>query len=805
MDLLIAYVVAPAVLVGLAGGAGLLLAPLASRGALGSLIVPLGMALVVVVGSVTTFTGVTAAWTTPVVCALSLVGFGTFALRRWRGGGVRHEQSRDRDWWPLAVGVGAFAFYAAPVAMSGRPTWAGWLKLDDTASWLGFTDWLMTEGKVLPAEMSSTFERLVDVNFRGTGAAPYPTGAFPPLGIMSELTGTDPAWLIHPYMSVLGALLALGIYRIMRGLVRTRWIRATAAVIAAQAATVFGYVLWGGLKEILLPVLLVVLVVVSAEAARAGARLRTAVLPVVAAVAFLSVSGASGIGYVAPVLVTAALIGWIARRPRSGAVAAAAVGSGFAAGFVLLIAGLVPSRLSPVPEIPDIGNLVQPLNPWQAVGIWVGADFRVPPELPLVTTVLVAVCVVLAVAGFMSATAARDWPLPLYVGTTILVVAYSQFSGGAWLAGKAMAVASPGVIMAAMVGAAALARRWPGTRVVWTVAAASVGVGVLWSNGLAYRAVWLAPVDIQAELEQIGRDFTGQGPALMTDFSTFGGRHFLRGLDTEVAAELRVNPIPLRDGSIGQKGQSFDVVAFPDSTLAEYPLLVLRRSPSGTRPPLHYDLVRSGRFYDVWRRAADAPVIESDVPLAGPFAVAADEACAAIEALAEEAPEGGLLAAGMRREVISIPLGEGVLPEGWAPAGATASSVVPDGPGQVTGSFEVPIAGEYEVWLAGSFPGDVTIVVDGAAVLSTGGVIEADGSGASALGSVALGAGQHEVVLEYGVPWWRPGVTAGPFPMGPILLTPLPRDDDVITVERGRADELCATPVDWVAVAPGER
>lgn len=795
MDLLIAYVVAPVVLVALAAGAGLLVSPLSGRITLGALTAPLGMSVIVAVGAVTTFTAATARATTLVVLGVAVAGWIAFTIarRRVRGDG-------PRDWWPVAVAVAAFALYAAPVALSGAATWAGWLKLDDTASWLGFTDWLMVHGKTLPEALSSTHERLIDVNFRGTGAAPYPTGAFPPLGVMSELTRTDPAALIHPYMSALGALLALGLYHAMRRQVATPWIRAVFAVAAAQAATLVGYVLWGGLKEILLPVLLITLAVVAADATRPDSPRRAVLLPVVTSIAFLSVTGTSGLGYVAPVLGAAVLIAWIVRRPRSGAIAAAAVVSGGLTGIVLLAAGAVPSRLALVPEIPDIGNLVRPLNPWQAVGIWIAGDFRVDPDVTWATVAFVGLAAGLAVVGLVTCVRARDWPLPLYGGASLLVVVYSQFSGGAWLAGKSMAVASPGVLAAALVGAAALARRWPTARPGWVAAAVAVVLGVVWSNALAYREVWLAPQAINAELQAIAQEFDGRGPALMTDFSTFGGRHFLRGLETEVAAELRVNRIPLRDGSIGQKGQSFDVSAFPDSTLAGYPLLVLRRSPLASRPPATYELVRPGRFYDVWGRIDGAAPLPSDVPLTGQFAVPVEEACRAIEALAAGLPDGEMLVAAARPEVVTVPLDAEGVPVGWTQTGTGA--VVPHGPGAVTAGFEVAESGEYEVWIGGSFPGDLTVSVDGEPVLEDGGMIEADGSGATSLGRVSLAQGAHTLTVAYALPWWRPGVGAGPFPMGPVFLTPWPQDDSVIEVDPARAADLCDAAVEWVAPSP---
>lgn len=791
-----AFLVAPAVLVLLALGAGLLVAPLAPRGRLGAVTAPVGFAVITVVGTATTWFAATAAWTTGVLVTVAVAG-GAVAASRW----FRHrgDAPSARDIWAPVAFLVAFVCYAAPVALSGAVTWAGWVKLDDTASWLAFTDWLMEHGKTLPETVNSTYSRLIDVNFRGTGSAPYPTGAFPPLGAVADIVRIDPAWVIHAYMATLGGLLSLALYAMLDGLIARRWLRALAAAVAAQAATLFAYVMWGGLKEIILPVLLAVTAITAADAARRDSPLRAAALPIIGGVAFLAVTGTSGIGYIGPLTLAAVLVGWCARRPRSGAIASAAAGSIAVTGVVLYAAGAFSPRVRVFPEIPDIGNLVGPLNPGQAVGVWIAPDFRFATALPVLTWALILVAIALAVCGFIAAVSDRRWALPLFAGTSIFVVAFSQFSGGAWLAGKAMACASPAVLAAAFAGAGSLGRWAKGTqwRALAVAAGAAVAVGALVSNALAYHGVWLAPTQQQAELEALGSEFSGQGPALLTDFAVFGGRHFLRDLDAEVAADLRVNPIPLRDGSLGQKGQSFSVTDFPPSTVEAYPLLVLRRSPFDPLPPPGYELARAGDHYDVWRRVPGAPAVTADVPLSGAFATPTDASCAAIEALASTGSGGPLLAA-PRAEVITVPLGGEDVPEGWSSDGAEALTTVPGGPGVLTRVVDVPGSGEYRMWLGGSFPGQLGIDIDGTSVYSGRSVINGDARATTGLATVMLEQGRHEITIRYDTPWWLPGSGAGPFVMGPIYLTP---DARRAAIEVATADVagLCSRDLDWVA------
>src|SRR5438874_2246087 len=75
----------------------------------------------------------------PVVIALAVAGF---ALSLPAAG-------RRVDWWACGAAVGVYLVFGAPVLLSGRATFAGWIKLDDTANWFGLTDRLMEHGRTL--------------------------------------------------------------------------------------------------------------------------------------------------------------------------------------------------------------------------------------------------------------------------------------------------------------------------------------------------------------------------------------------------------------------------------------------------------------------------------------------------------------------------------------------------------------------------------------------------------------------------------------------------------------------------------
>src|SRR5438093_13588903 len=139
MSLAVSWVVLPVVLGLLSLGCGLLLAQAAGGHVPPALLLPLGFAVIVVAGVLTTSNDATARLTVPLVIALAIAGL-ALSLP-WR--------LRQFDGWRLASGVAVYAAFGAPVFMSGRATFAGYITLDDTSTWLGFTDRLMTHGRTL--------------------------------------------------------------------------------------------------------------------------------------------------------------------------------------------------------------------------------------------------------------------------------------------------------------------------------------------------------------------------------------------------------------------------------------------------------------------------------------------------------------------------------------------------------------------------------------------------------------------------------------------------------------------------------
>jgi hypothetical protein len=716
VSLLTAWLLFPLILSLLALGCGLLLEQVSGGRLAGPLVAPAGVAVMIVVAGFTTFSAATAFLTVPTVVALAVAGH-AFRFRRpnLRGAAL-----------PIVAAGLVFCAYAAPVVMSGRATFAGYIKLDDTATFLALTDRVLEHGHSLAGLAPSSYEATLSINL----AHGYPVGALLPFGIGRALVGIDGAWVFQPYLAFMAAMLALVLFDLSGRVLRSTRLRTVCAVLSAQPALLYGFSLWGGVKE-LAAAPLVALVAALAPTTAGQASSRRSVLPT--AMALAAVLCVLSIGGVVWLFVPLALISALVVRKRVGAARAGVLIGGV---VLLSLPTLVAARsfLSPATETAVrsqsvLGNLYHPLSALQVLGVWPTGDFRVDPRDLAATRILLALVVVATVVGASLAVRARAWSPVLYVGSGAFGCAVVAALGSPWIVAKAYAIGSPGFLFAAVVGCALLIAG--GRGIEGFVALAVIAAGVLWSNALAYHDVNLAPRQQLVELERIGERFAGDGPALMTEYQPYGVRHFLRRLDAEGTSELRRRDIPLRNGTLLTKGAYADLAAFQSSAIDVYRTLVLRRSPFATRPPARYRLVWRGRFYDVWQSGGQPVHCKSRL-------------------LTSRAEQPGII--------------------GLARSDSLASRV------------SVSHAGRYSVWIGGSFRGSLTVAVDGRIVATRGDQLDNAGQ-YTRFGAIAIAPGTHFVEVRSARGGLRPGGGGQEYGVGSLVLR---REPDV--------DQACAAP-----------
>ena len=635
MTLLVAWAVFPVVLGALCLGCGLLLERVSALDLPAPLLLPAGFTLLSVTMLFATLGDRTSELATPAVVVLAVIGYGLSFPLPWR----------QVDGWLVATVAGVFAVFAAPAVLTGRATFLGYIKLDDTATYLAMLDRSLQHGYDVAGLPPSTYEATLSTSL----ALGYPLGSFLPLGAGQALVRTDPAWLWQPYLTFLAVLLGLVLYQLVAGVVRLRGLRALIAVLGTQAALIYGYALWGGIKELSIAMIVGLIAVLVPIAAAKDARVRRIIPLAVASACLVGVLSVGGAVWLAPLLAGAVVL--TVRGAGAGTTLRVAVAFVVAA-CVLAIPSFVAAAewLSHTGDFTGesgYGNLTRRLNPLQIFGIWPSGDFRTPPTSLDVTYVLVAVAGFATALALVVAWRRQAWEIPLGVGTAGFASVVYVTQASPWIGGKALASSSPIILAAALAAAAALfegRRRTEGAALGCVIIA-----GVLWSNGLQYGEVFVAPQARLAELASIGHDYSGQGPTLLTEFESYGARHFLRTMDAEAASELRRREVSLRAGGVADTGVSPDVDEIQLDDLLEYRTLVLRRSGVGSRPPSVYALRSSGDNYQVWQRSASANQILEHVPAGSRLQPAAEVPCAEILRLGRlAAANDGVLATVLR-------------------------------------------------------------------------------------------------------------------------------------------------------------
>ena len=799
MDLLAAWLLFPLVLAVVALGCGLLVDRLSDRALPGALLLPVGAATVLVLARFLVAVPVPGAAGLAVLLAVALGGLvvGLARLRELRP-----------DPAAAAAALGVFAVFGAPVFLSGEPSLAGSFVLPDTSHQLALavhlgdtgTDW-----RSLPASSFRT----------GVGkylVTAYPIGPQAALGLLAPLGAIDLAWLYQPFLSFLAAITALSLYALVARWLASRALAAVVAFVGAQPALVLGFALQGSIKEIT-GIAMIVLTSALVAVAVAERRPSQALLP--AALAAGAALGALGPVAVAYVGLPAAVLGlvWLERwlrRPRSRALAGAVAAVAVVALLVVPVLSGASQAYSTGRAVlargtAELGNLAGPLEAAQAVGPWLSGDYRYPVRAEALNGVLVAVALVAALLGLALALRRRAVGPLLLVVAVVPVSVYLLRRGTPYADAKVLVLAAPAVLTTAVFGAAALTRgRW---RALGWGLAAVVGAGVLVSNALAYHEVRAAPYQRYRELARINERFAGQGPAVFTEYDEYA-KYFLRD----------VRPISQPERFLQRFPYHPSVKAMIDldpngPLLQRVPLVVMRRSPTVSRPPSNFRRVWSGRSYEVWRRApgGSARVLRHLALGQSVFQPSARPRCAQVASMARSAArQGGRLAYVERPSTpLYDPLADSRTNDQFGfplrvPYPVYPKAVVIAGAGRAAAKVRVPRAGRYRPYLEGSFGRGYEVFLDGRRV-GKAAYDPSNPGGSVRLSEVTLSAGVHSLELVRGGGTLRPGngggYTSNLLYLGALVLSPpLNEAPPVRYVSPRRAAGLCRRTLDWVEV-----
>ncbi|MDQ3647748.1 MAG: hypothetical protein M3433_04055 [Actinomycetota bacterium] len=817
MDLLAAWLLFPLALALLSLGCGLLVERLSGRRLPGVLLLPLGLAALMVLARVLVVSDLLVTLGLPVLGLVSLAGL---VLARARLRALRPEP------WAAAAAVGVALVIGAPVILTGEPTFVGSLVLGDTAHQLSLAARLGdagTEWQSLPISSYS-------LGVRKYFATAYPLGPQAALGLLSPLGLIDLAWLYLPFLALLAAATALSLNGLLARWIGSRRGRALVCFVAAQPALVVAFALQGSIKEIAAVTMTTLVFALATLAVVERWPARAFLAPALAGLAAVGALGPAAVAYVGPPLLFAA--GWwmfrLGRAPQGKKLIAAAAVIAAAVLLALPLLGGASTAVSVGNKVlsgeKDLGNLAAPLEVFQASGAWLAGDYRYSPRGLGFNRLLAAALGAAALLGLAMAVRRGSLGPLLLAGTLVPISVLLLVRGSPYADAKVLVLASSVVPLLAMSAAVWLMtsgqRRW---RLPGAALAVAVGGPVLASNALAYHEAQLAPYERYEEQISIAEQLEGRGPVLFAEYDEFA-KHFMRASQVlsqpEWPFEYPLGPLKVpgaathveenRDGLHPSFQSPLDPDGITPSTLQAAPYLVVRRSPTASRPPANYRLVRTGRYYEVWRRAGGT--VTRHLPLGrNVFEPAARPSCRAVRGLARAAAgvSGARLAYVERPRValydpqkaLSENRGGGFLAYTYK---LYPRSVTVAGAGVERARLRVPRAGRYRVWIQGSFSREIQVRVDGLPAGAVSYQIANQGSFVR-LDEIRLTAGSHALELERAGISLHPGNGGGYRSnlvyLGPVVLSPIADEKRTVRYMRpGDGAALCGRRLDWVEI-----
>jgi hypothetical protein len=832
--MILSWALFPLVLAAVGLGWGALVEWAAGEQKVGVLAIPLGLAAALVVAAIFTAFKFSAPAAAPVVSVGALAGL----ARAWRRTSLAPPA--------LVAALGALLIYGAPVILSGQATFLGYVRLDDTATWLGFIDQFFAHGRAVPVNSTNTYGLLLYTNLTQAG---YPSGSFMLPGVGHWITGIDVAWIFQPYLAVCAGALAICSYELIEPVVSSRWLRALVAFVAAQSALLFGYAAWGGIKELTAAFLLALGMTAAARllaAERIGAR---AGVPVAVAGAALIVTiGPGVVVYIGPaVLVGAAVLLWRALRGSRGVslnvlaavplAGALALPAWLTLGPYLTATGSFTAASSSggANQVHSVayGNLTSALRAIQLGGIWLDGDFRstpTPPSPSLINHLLIYV----VFAGAIFAVAATLWRrrggLALYLGVALASIAVLSLLGSVpWLMGKSLAISSPAVLLAGLTGGAILfATERVAAVILGALVLGAITLGVLWSNYLQYHNVTLAPRARLSEFQTIASLSAGKGPAFINEYEIYADRHFLRNQSPVEPAEYRPVDLPTLGNAFLTDSAWANIDSFAAATLAPYRTLVIRRGPTEGQPWTIYGRapVWTGRYYSLWEQPATQTTkvldqvpfgdITSDAycgnasnvtpvyqPLC-PIRPAGVPACATVHSLAAQATaDRGELVAFERPNPLVVRAVDTHWSGAWSPDSASGTLTAAPSGGE-SASWPIVLTHAvrgYTLWLGGTFGRPFVATIDGRVIGSAFG-LNPPGTYDQIGQAFSLAAGAHTVTITYTKSNLSPGSADSEYYSSMFAIALAPPDSlmHYVEVSPSHAQELCGHSLDWIEI-----
>jgi hypothetical protein len=249
----------------------------------------------------------------------------------------------------------------------------------------------------------------------------------------------------------------------------------------------------------------------------------------------------------------------------------------------------------------DLGNLQQAISPAQALGVWPSGDYGITAAAAGLPTALFYLGGLIALAalglGLAESARRRRWALPAALAAIAVVWAVTAIFSTPYIAAKALAIASPVVMVLAVRGVLG-GRSLP--RVV--LATAFIGAAAL-STFLALRSAAVGPEAHAAELAELRAAVQGEEVLFLgrDDFIAWElrGSGEITGIVTNYYSVEEVRG-RFQKGEGG--GEKFDVDAVFPRTLDQFRFILATRGGPASSPPPRFKPVVETESYVLYER-----------------------------------------------------------------------------------------------------------------------------------------------------------------------------------------------------------
>jgi hypothetical protein len=252
----------------------------------------------------------------------------------------------------------------------------------------------------------------------------------------------------------------------------------------------------------------------------------------------------------------------------------------------------------------NVGNLIDPLSPFEGAGIWFREDFRFMPSDELLTVLGSALALGVALFGVVWWVRRREWVVLSATAASLLLYLVLRNGESAYLAAKALVVLSP---LPVLLGLRALLADAPGLPVKLKVLRVTVTVlfvgGLAWSSFLALRNGQVNPSSHEGELVSL-RPLVAGHEVLFLGHDDYIGWRLFGATVTDPPVQAPV-PFELRKSYDAFRPLDFDSVT--SATLDRFDYVVVPRTAYGSEPPTNFARVRQTASYDVYERHGRTP------------------------------------------------------------------------------------------------------------------------------------------------------------------------------------------------------